>query len=83
MFRLFDPETGDIYIDGQNLKNLTLDSFRNQISIVPQNPVLFNDSIMYNLTYGNPEATMDEIVTACNRVNMHDTILELEDGYDT
>ena len=45
--------------------------------------MLFNDSIHYNLSYGNPEASMEEIIAACKRVNIHDTILELEDGYDS
>ena len=83
MFRLFDPEEGKISFDGQDLKDLTLESFRNEMSIVPQNPALFNDSIHYNLTYGNPEATEEQIIEACKRVNMHDLIMSQPDGYDS
>lgn len=62
LFRIYDPETGTVLIDGQNVKDLRLDSFRQYISVVPQNGILFNDTLEFNLRYGNPDATMEEII---------------------
>lgn len=61
IFRLLDPDEGEILIDNQNLKDVTLHSLRSKISIVPQNGNLFNDSILFNLQYGNPKASLEEI----------------------
>lgn len=83
IFRLFDPHAGSIKIDGQDLKDLTFDSFRKYISIVPQNGILFNDSILYNLQYGNPEATREEIEEVAKICRIHDSIMNMSDGYDT
>ena len=57
IYRLFDPSKGNVSIDGQNLKDLQLKSLREKITIVPQNGLLFNDTIINNLRYGNPDAT--------------------------
>ena len=62
LFRIYDPEQGKILIDGQEVGGLQLKSFRKYISIVPQSGNLFNDTILYNLQYSNPEASMDEII---------------------
>ena len=67
LFRLYDPEEGSITIDGQNLKDLKFDSFRKYITIIPQNGILFNDSILFNLQYGNTEATFEEIQEVCKK----------------
>lgn len=61
VYRLLDADSGSILIDGQDLKDMTLESFRDRISIVPQNGHLFNDSILFNLQYGNTSATLEEI----------------------
>jgi len=55
--RIYDPAEGQVFIDGQDLKDLTFHSYRKYISVIPQNGILFNDTIMFNLQYGNPEAT--------------------------
>lgn len=83
LFRLYDPQEGRIIIDGQDVRDCTFESFRKHISIIPQNGILFNDTILYNLQYGNPEATFDEIVDIAKKCNIHDAIMEMSDGYDT
>jgi len=57
MYRIYDPQAGCVKIDGQDLKDIKLDSFRRMISVIPQNGILFNDTIGFNLKYGNPNAT--------------------------
>lgn len=59
--RIYDPTEGHVYIDGQNLKDLTFESYRKHIAVIPQNGILFNDTVLFNLQYGNPEATLEEI----------------------
>lgn len=67
LYRIYEAEEGSIEIDGQNLAEMKLKSFRKNLSMVPQNGVLFNDSILFNLKYSNPDATMDEIIKVCKR----------------
>jgi ABC-type multidrug transport system fused ATPase/permease subunit len=57
--RIYDPSEGDVLIDGQNLKDLKFESYRKYISVIPQNGILFNDTILFNLQYGNPDATIE------------------------
>jgi ABC-type transport system involved in Fe-S cluster assembly fused permease/ATPase subunit len=83
MYRLFDPEEGRVLLDGQDLKDLKLDSIRKNIAIVPQNPQLFNDTIFYNVSYGNPNASKDQVIEACKLANIHSRILEFPDGYES
>ncbi|ORM40058.1 putative ABC transporter [Babesia sp. Xinjiang] len=83
LFRLYDPSQGQILIDGQDIKHVTLSSLRNAIGIVPQDVVLFNESIAYNIKYGRPDATMEEVIAAAKLAGMHETIQHLKDGYDT
>lgn len=83
IFRLLDPDEGSILIDGQDIKGLKFDSFRNKISIVPQNGNLFNDTILFNLQYGNSKATIEEIEEMCKKCHIHDWILEMKDGYNS
>jgi ABC-type multidrug transport system fused ATPase/permease subunit len=59
--RIYDPSEGDVYIDDQNLKDLTFESYRKYIAVIPQNGILFNDTILFNLQYGNQEATLEEV----------------------
>lgn len=61
MFRIYDPTEGKVLIDGQDVKDLTLESFRKHICVIPQNGILFNDSLLFNLKYGNPDASLEEV----------------------
>ncbi|MET0267962.1 MAG: ABC transporter ATP-binding protein/permease [Duganella sp.] len=83
LFRFYEVNAGSITIDGQDLRALTQDSVRQAIGIVPQDTVLFNDTIEYNIGYGKPGATRDEIVAAARAASIHDFIDSLPDGYAT
>ena len=83
LFRFYDPTTGCICIDGQDIRNVTQDSLRRNIGIVPQDTVLFNHSIEYNIRYARLDATHEEIVQAAKLANIHDFIDSLPDKYDT
>lgn len=83
LFRFYDPTSGAITIDGQDIKSVTQDSVRKLIGIVPQDTVLFNDTIKYNIGYGDPNATDAEIIEAAKSAQIHDFILSLPDGYDS
>ena len=83
LFRIYDPSQGSVLLDGQNLRDLKFDSFRKYISIIPQNGILFNDTILFNLQYGNPEASMEEIVKAAKMCEIHDRVMQMPEGYDT
>ncbi|KAK2196710.1 bifunctional ABC transporter-like [Babesia duncani] len=83
LFRLYDPSEGKILIDGQDIKNCTLESLRNCMGIVPQDVLLFNESVAYNIRYGNPDATLDQIVDAARLAGIHKTIVSTPQGYDT
>lgn len=81
--RFYDPLEGRILIDGINLKDITVASLRNQISIVLQDIFLFNGSVADNIAYGSKEASIDDIVKAATIARAHDFISELPEGYDT
>jgi len=81
--RFYDPEDGKITLDGKNLKKLNIYWLRQQIGLVSQEPVLFSGTIAENISYGKPDATMDEITAAAKAANAHDFISEFPDGYDT
>ena len=83
LFRFYDVNGGAIRIDGQDLRNITQQSLRASIGIVPQDTVLFNDSIEYNIAYGRPGASIDDIVAAARAASIHDFIESLPDGYKT
>ncbi|MCS4502570.1 ATM1-type heavy metal exporter [wastewater metagenome] len=83
LFRFWDPDEGRITIDGQDLRECTQDSVRTAIGIVPQDTVLFNDTIAYNIGYGAPAAGRAEIERAARLADIHDFIVTLPDGYDT
>jgi ATP-binding cassette subfamily B protein len=72
LFSIYGPETGRVTIDGQDISGLDFNSFRKTISMVPQYGVLFNDTILYNLKYSNPDATMEEIIEVCKACEIHD-----------
>lgn len=65
------------------MADMKFKSFRKYISIIPQNGNLFNDTILYNLKYSNPEASMEEVIEVCKKCQMHDKIMSMADGYDT
>jgi len=81
--RFYDVTEGRVTIDGNDVRKLTLESLRSQIGLVSQDVYLFGGSIKDNIAYGKPDATMDEIVDAAKKTNIHDFIMELPDKYDT
>jgi len=83
LFRFYDVTQGSISIDGQDLRQVTQDSLRRAIGVVPQDTVLFNDTIRYNIAYGRPDATAAEIEEAARLAQIHDFVARLPDGYET
>jgi ABC-type transport system involved in Fe-S cluster assembly fused permease/ATPase subunit len=83
LFRFYDVAAGSVTIDGQDIRNVTQKSLRAAIGIVPQDTVLFNDTIYYNIAYGRPAASREEIEHAAQLARIHDFISGLPDGYDT
>jgi ATP-binding cassette subfamily B protein len=83
LYRFYDPDGGRITIDGIDLRDLTQASVRAAIATVPQDTVLFNDTIHYNILYGRPDATRDEVEDAARAAHIHDFILAMPDGYGT
>ena len=83
LFRFYDIQSGAITIDGQDLRDVTQASLRKAIGIVPQDTVLFNDTIEYNIAYGRPDASKEEIIAAAKAAYIHDFIESLPDGYAT
>lgn len=83
LFRFYDPSKGNIIIDGQNIADITQISLRQSVGIVPQDIVLFNDTIAYNIGYGNPKASFNEIKKAAQKAHIHDFIQSLPEAYET
>ena len=83
IYRFYDVTAGAIRIDGQDLRAVTQDSLRAAIGIVPQDTVLFNDSIYYNIQYGRPDARREDVIAAARAAHIHDFIERLPEGYDT
>ncbi|HQT65166.1 MAG: metal ABC transporter permease [Acidocella sp. 20-57-95] len=83
MFRFYDTVAGAVLVDGVNVKDITQHSLRGAIGVVPQDTVLFNDTIFYNIAYGKPGATVAEIEQAARLAQIHDFIVSLPDGYKT
>ncbi|MCO4763351.1 MAG: ABC transporter ATP-binding protein/permease [Myxococcales bacterium] len=83
LFRFYDPQGGAIRIDGQDLKSVTQASVRSNIGVVPQDTVLFNDSIGYNIEYGRPGASEEEIAHAAKMAQIQGFIADLSEGFDT
>ena len=83
LFRFYDVTGGRILIDGQDVRNVTQDSLRTAIGVVPQDTVLFNDTIRYNIGYGRPGASQADIEQAARSAQVHDFVLKLPEGYDT
>jgi len=83
LFKFYDPKAGGIYINNININNISQKSLRQIIGVVPQDAVLFNDTIYYNIAYGNTEATKEEVISAAQNADIHDFISTLPDGYET
>jgi ATP-binding cassette, subfamily B, heavy metal transporter len=83
LFRFYDVDAGAIDIDGQDIREVTQDSLRRAIGVVPQDTVLFNDTVLYNIAYGRPGASRVEIEAAARFARIHDFVKGLPDGYDT
>lgn len=83
LFRFYDVQSGAVRINGQDIRDVTQQSLRASMGIVPQDTVLFNDSIYYNIAYGRPDATQEEVHNAARSAQIHDFIETLPDGYDT
>jgi ATP-binding cassette subfamily B (MDR/TAP) protein 7 len=83
LFRFYDPASGRIAIDGQDVRNVQLDSLRRAIGVVPQDTPLFHADIMHNVRYGRLDARDDEVAEAATRARVHETVARLPDGYAT
>ncbi|KAH6577624.1 hypothetical protein BASA62_000824 [Batrachochytrium salamandrivorans] len=84
LFRFYDPASGSISIDGQNIRGVDLDSLRQHIGIVPQDTILFNQTVFYNIAYGRPEASTDQVHEAARKAALHDSIVNaFPEKYDT
>jgi ABC-type transport system involved in Fe-S cluster assembly fused permease/ATPase subunit len=83
LFKFYDPKAGGIYINNINISKISQESLRQIIGVVPQDTVLFNDTIYYNIAYGNTKATKEEIINAAQNADIHDFISTLPDGYET
>jgi len=83
LFRFYDIDSGRITIDGHDIRDATQQSLRAAIGIVPQDTVLFNDTILYNIQYGRPDATPSEVEEAARLAQVHDFVMGLPDGYNT
>ncbi|MEM6995873.1 MAG: ABC transporter ATP-binding protein/permease [Myxococcota bacterium] len=83
LFRFYDPQSGSISIDGQDVRSVTQASLREKIGVVPQDTVLFNDSVGYNIEYGRPGASQAEIEEAARLAQVYDFVADLEKGFDT
>ncbi|OAD77785.1 hypothetical protein PHYBLDRAFT_131334 [Phycomyces blakesleeanus NRRL 1555(-)] len=83
LFRFYDPTSGRILIDGQDISKVKQNSLRDKIGVVPQDTVLFNDTILYNIRYGDVEATEEQVINAAKAAQIHDRIMSFPDGYNT
>jgi len=83
LFRFYDVGGGRLTIDGQDVRDVTLDTLHAQIGVVPQDTVLFNDTIRYNIAYGKDDATEEEVIAAARAASIHEFIMRLPQGYDT
>ncbi|KAJ5404962.1 hypothetical protein N7465_006246 [Penicillium sp. CMV-2018d] len=83
LYRFYNANGGSLLIDGHDTQTLTIDSVRRHIGVVPQDTVLFNETIMYNLKYANQNATDEEVYDACRAASVHDKIMAFPDGYET
>uniref|UniRef100_A0A8I5U7D0 Iron-sulfur clusters transporter ABCB7, mitochondrial n=1 Tax=Pongo abelii TaxID=9601 RepID=A0A8I5U7D0_PONAB len=83
LFRFYEPQKGSIYLAGQNIQDVSLESLRRAVGVVPQDAVLFHNTIYYNLLYGNISASAEEVYAVAKLAGLHDAILRMPHGYDT
>ncbi len=83
ILRLYDIKSGEILIDGQNIRTVTQDSLRANVTMIPQDPALFHRSLKDNIRYGKPDATDEQVIEAAKRANAHEFIMKLEEQYDS
>lgn len=83
LFRFYNPDQGYLRVDGHDVRSVTIDSLRRHIGVVPQDTLLFNETLMYNLRYANQDATEKQIHDACRAASIHDKIMAFPDGYNT
>lgn len=83
MYRFYDPIQGQVIVNGQNIRDVDIDSLRQQIAVVPQDSVLFHDTIKYNIQYGNFQASEEQVVAASQLAELHETIQSWPDEYNT
>jgi ABC-type transport system involved in Fe-S cluster assembly fused permease/ATPase subunit len=83
LFRFYNTKGGSIQVDSRDIKDITIDSLRQHIGVVPQDTILFNETLMYNLKYANQDATDEEVFAACRAASIHDKIMTFPDGYNT
>ncbi|XP_036851530.1 iron-sulfur clusters transporter ABCB7, mitochondrial isoform X3 [Manis javanica] len=83
LFRFYEPQRGNIYLAGQNIQDVSLESLRRAVGVVPQDAVLFHNTIYYNLLYGNISALPEEVFAVAKLAGLHDAILRMPHGYDT
>ncbi|XP_058392191.1 iron-sulfur clusters transporter ABCB7, mitochondrial isoform X2 [Diceros bicornis minor] len=83
LFRFYEPQKGNIYLAGQNIQDVSLESLRKAVGVVPQDAVLFHNTIYYNLLYGNINASPEEVYEVAKLAGLHDAILRMPHGYDT
>jgi ABC-type transport system involved in Fe-S cluster assembly fused permease/ATPase subunit len=83
LFRFYNTQDGSIQVDGNDVKGITIDSLRQHIGVVPQDTVLFNETLMYNLKYANQTATDEDVYAACRAASIHDKIMAFPDKYET
>jgi ATP-binding cassette, subfamily B (MDR/TAP), member 7 len=83
LFRFVDPDAGAVRIDGVDVREYTLRSLRRSVGVVPQDCVLFNDTILYNIAYGSESATREQVEQAACQARLHDAIMSMPNGYDT
>lgn len=83
LFRYYDSSSGEIRIDHEPVNNITIDSLRRHIGVVPQDTILFSESLMFNLKYANQSASDEEVYSACQAASIHERILTFPDGYNT
>lgn len=83
LFRFYNTQDGTIQVDGHDVQDVTIDSLRRHIGVVPQDTVLFNETLMYNLKYANPSCSEEDVFEACRAASIHEKILGFPDGYQT
>ena len=83
LFRFYNVSSGSIEVDDTAVRSSTVESLRKHIGIVPQDTMLFNDTLIYNILYARPSASNEEVYAACKTASIHDRILSFPDGYDT